>query len=245
MEYHHDGAAMKIRTVLAAACVICLSAARGAHAFDVTSVDLHLYLSGLKEARGPVVVEEHLVLSVSGPYRFVGAAFANEDWRTVHPFEVNRYGVFILAVPIPYGEATTVRYRLVLDGLWAADPVNPSAERDRGTGALMSLANLPQRPRSVLGVWDPAREGGASFYFEAEPGQRITVAGSFNGWDPFIHELDESEPGHYELSLELPPGEYFYVFVYRGERIADPLNRRLLFGADGRPVSAITIASSR
>jgi len=75
---------MRIRSVLIASSLFCLFAAQGALAFEVTSVNLHLYLSGLKEARAPAVVEEHLVLSVSGPYRFVGAAFANEDWNSVH-----------------------------------------------------------------------------------------------------------------------------------------------------------------
>ncbi|MBN2875512.1 MAG: hypothetical protein JXM71_10500 [Spirochaetales bacterium] len=183
-------------------------------------------------------------MSVAGAYRFVGAAFSYEGWGTVHSFEVNRYGVFILAVPVPYGDATMVRYRLVLDGLWAADPSNPEYERDQATGASMSLAHLPVRPRTVLGVWDPVDDEGVSFYFQADPGQRVTVAGSFNGWDPFIHELEETEPGSYWLKLSLSPGDYYYVFFYKGERIADPLNRRLLYGADGKPVSAITIASN-
>jgi hypothetical protein len=69
----------------------------------------------------------------------------------------------------------------------------------------------------------------------------VTVAGSFNAWDPFIHELYEIAPGVYELSLQLPPGEYHYVFVYRGNRVPDPLNRQLLYGADGRPVSGLSI----
>jgi len=235
---------MRFRTILAVTCVLCAVTTRGAYAFDVTSVNLHLYLSGLKTARAPAVVEGHLVLSAAGPYRFVGAAFSYEEWRSVHPFEINRYGVFVLAVPIPYGDAATVQYRLVLDGLWSADPSNPMVERDSATGAALSLAMLPERPKTVLGVWNPAGEGGATFYFRGEPGQRITVAGSFNGWDPFIHELEERSPGTYELWLNLPPGEHYYVFVYRGERISDPLNQKLLYGKDGRPVSAITIASA-
>ncbi len=227
------------------ALALCLVAGHEAHAFEVTSVKLHLYLSGLKQAQAPVVVEEHLVLSASGPYRFVGAAFSHEEWGSVHAFELNRNGVFVLAIPVPYGEALTVRYRLILDGLWAADPENPGIERDRVTGTALSLAQLPGRPRTVLGVWNPADDKGASFYFEGEPGQLVTVAGSFNGWDPFIHELVETVPGRYELQLLLPPGEYYYVFVYRGERIADPLNQRVVFGKDYRPISTFTVASSQ
>ncbi|OHD19068.1 MAG: hypothetical protein A2Y38_16825 [Spirochaetes bacterium GWB1_59_5] len=235
---------MRIRNIIVLVCLVSVGASRGAHAFEVTSVNLHLYLSGLKEARAPVVLEGHLILSAAGSYRFVGAAFSYEQWRSIHAFETNRYGVFVLAVPLPYGDASAVRYRLVLDGLWAADPVNPVSERDSATGAAMSMVMLPDRPRTVLGAWDPAGEGGASFFFKGAPGQRITVAGTFNGWDPFIHELEERAPGEYELWLDLPPGEHLYVFIYRGERIADPLNTKLLYGKDGRPVSAITIASA-
>lgn len=234
---------MSIGKVLTAALALALLPLSGASAFDITSVNLHLYLSGLKAAQPPVVVENYLVLSASGPYRHVGAAFSHEAWRSVHSFEINRYGVFVLAVPIPYGDESQVRYRLVLDGLWAADPVNPIVERDMATGASMSIARMPSRPRTVLGVWDPAGDGFATFYFEGEPGQRITVAGSFNAWDPFIHDLVEISKGRYELKLRLDPGEYYYVFMYRGERVADPLNSRLLYGRDGRPVSALTIAS--
>lgn len=232
-----------MRSRSALAITVLVLAARGAFAFDVTSVQLHLYLSGLKGAQAPVIVDNHLVLSARGPYRFVGAAFSHEGWRNVHPFEVNRNGVFVLAVPIPYGEETQVRYRLILDGLWAADPLNPAMYRDPSTGAAMSIARFPARPETVLGAWEPAGRERATFYFEGAPGQRVTVAGSFNAWDPFIHELAETSPGRYELELSLPPGEYYYVFFYKGEALADPLNRRLLYGKDGRTVSSLRIAA--
>lgn len=234
---------MRIRLVLAAACILSLLPLSDASAFDITSINLHLYIAGLKAAGAPLVVENYLVLSATGPYRHVGAAFSHEGWRNVHSFEVNRYGVFVLAVPIPYGDESMIRYRLVLDGLWAADPVNPRVDRDMATGASMSVASLPSRPRTLLGAWDPAGEGFATFYFEGEPGHRVSVAGSFNAWDPFIHDLVEISKGRYQLKLRLDPGEYYYVFMYKGERIADPLNSRLLYGRDGRPVSALTIAS--
>lgn len=232
---------MKRRIALILACVLGYVSVQAAHSFEVSSIGLHLHITGLKEARPPEVVEGHLVLSARGPYRFVGAAFSHEDWRTVHGYEKNLNGVFVLVVPLPYGEGMTTRYRLVVDGLWMADPVNPQRIRDPATGAALSYMQLPGRSRTVLGTWDPAGEGSATFHFNGDPGQRVTVAGSFNAWDPFIHELSEVAPGVYELTLQLPPGEYHYVFVYRGHRVPDPLNRQLLYSTDGRPVSGLNI----
>jgi len=233
---------MSTRPTLALACALCALCVTAASAFDVASTGLHLHLSGLKEARPPELVEGHLVLSAKGSYRYVGASFSHESWSTLHPFEKNYYGVFVLAIPLPYGDATTLRYRLVLDGLWAADPANPRRERDPATGLPVSLADLPARPRTVLGTWNPAGDGCATFYFTAEPGQRVTVAGSFNAWDPFVHEMTETAPGRYELRLALSPGVYYYYFVYRGQRLPDPLNSLWLYGEDGGTVSAITVA---
>ncbi len=229
----------RLTVIFAALCAgFALTAASAA---DVASLNLHLHLSGMKSAEPPHIVDNFLVLSASGPYRYVGASFAHEGWREIYRFEKNRYGVFVLAVPVPYGESRTVGYRLVLDGAWAADPVNPARLRDERTGAALSLAELPYRSSMVLGVWDPASSGSAHFVFHADAGQRVNVAGSFNAWDPFIHEMVETSPGLYELTIPLPAGEYHYAFVYKGERIPDPLNRRLKYGADGRAVSALII----
>ncbi len=234
---------MKPRLATILACSLALMSARPLAAFDVNSLQLHLHLAALTSAEPPAIVEEHLVLSVQGDYRFVGAAFSFEDWRTVHAFERNRSGVWVLAIPLPYGDPMTCAYRLQLDGLWVSDPSNPERARDAATGALVSVLRFPGRPRTVLGVWDPVDGRTATFWFEGEPGQRVTVAGSFNGWDPFIHELQEVAPGKYRLDLELGPGEHYYVFMYRGERVPDPLNGRLLYGRDGRVVSAITVSA--
>jgi 1,4-alpha-glucan branching enzyme len=210
-------------------------------AFEVDSVNLHLYLSGLDKAQAPVIIENNLVLSASGPYRFVGAAFSHEQWRKIHPFEINRNGIFILAIPIPYGEATSIQYRFIIDGLWTADPSNPDSVRDKDTGALLSIAHLPENSKTRLGTWNPGGEGCAMFYFQGQSGNRVTVSGTFNGWDPFIHDLIETSPGIYELTLKLVPGEYFYVFNYRGERISDPLNNVLFHDKFGRQVSSLVV----
>jgi anti-sigma factor RsiW len=52
---------------------------------------------------------------------------------------------------------------------------------------------------------------------------RVTVAGSFNGWDPEGMEL-RKEGGAWVVQLVLPPQTYEYMFVENGEEwVTDPL----------------------
>ena len=69
----------------------------------------------------------------------------------------------------------------------------------------------------------------------------ITVAGSFNGWDPFMYELKERTAGEYALVLPLPPGTYYYVFFHRGQRILDPNNHNRAYTRDGKIASKAVI----
>ncbi len=238
-----------IFTIFLAFCLL-----GSASAFEVESLNLHLYLVGITAAQPPAIVENHLVLSVQGVYRSVGASFSHENWVGVHGFEKNRNNVFVLALPLPFGSAKTVSYRMKLDGLWTTDPSNSRLYKDSQSGISVSLAEFPERPFTEHGIWNPgigstdgsvddSVEGSALFFFRGDPGERVCVAGSFNGWDPFLHELTEVQPGRYELRLDLQAGTYNYVFIYKGERIQDPLNSIVLYGKDGRPVSSVTIAS--
>jgi len=53
--------------------------------------------------------------------------------------------------------------------------------------------------------------------------ERVTVAGTFNGWDPEGTEM-RKEGGAWVLQLVLPPQTYEYMFVENGEQwVTDPL----------------------
>ena len=65
---------MRISIRMGVAVAILCAALRGVYAFDVVSLPLHLYLSGIDQVKAPTIVEHHLVLSAAGPYRYVGAA---------------------------------------------------------------------------------------------------------------------------------------------------------------------------
>lgn len=58
--------------------------------------------------------------------------------------------------------------------------------------------------------------------FSADPGCKVSVVGSFNGWDHEKTPLAEDDPGEYSVTLKLAPGAYEYKFVCNGRWQADP-----------------------
>jgi 1,4-alpha-glucan branching enzyme len=82
--------------------------------------------------------------------------------------------------------------------------------------SLMSCATLSNN--------EPARPMAVVFRLTAPDAQRVSVVGTFNGWDVHAHPLRGPDPnGLWSLSLSLPPGRYRYMFVVDGVRwVTDP-----------------------
>lgn len=61
------------------------------------------------------------------------------------------------------------------------------------------------------------------FEVEAEAGNTVAVAGTFNDWDVAKHPLkDNPGSGKYATTLALVPGRHEYKFVINGEWCIDP-----------------------
>ena len=205
---------------------------------------------------GPSVFENGVVFTASSSHQRVGISFAHEGFAKVHWFQqlmvprdhaelvteggrrsrrtVDPYmdsGIMFHVERIPPG-IRYLDYRLVIGGLWTVDPLNPVTVTSPA-GIALSRLRLPAEAQ-VAAAMPP---GIFQFNFRAAPGETVTVAGSFNNWDPFMYELREVSPGFYTLSLPLAPGRFQYVFFHRGEPIPDPSNARRLYSRDGRVVS--------
>ena len=141
-------------------------------------------------------------------------------------------GIMFHAAPIP-GNLKNMDYRMIIDGLWTTDPLNPLTVTSPA-GILESRFPLPEKPKTAAAAPDP---GTYIFSYRTLPGMTITVSGSFNNWDPFMYELRETSPGFYTLSLPLLPGRFQYAFFHRGELIPDPANPRSTYSREGRIVS--------
>lgn len=70
-------------------------------------------------------------------------------------------------------------------------------------------AEAPQPPRVVLDLANPAAK-------------QVSVAGSFNNWQPEKTPLAPAGNGRWESALNVEPGRYEYLFVVDGQWLPDP-----------------------
>ncbi len=90
-------------------------------------------------------------------------------------------------------------------------------------------ASVSQAPRTGAHQQSPyltylrrlmALETGKTVQFEiaVDPGSKVYVAGTFNGWNPNTHPLyHHPEDGVFRAALLLPPGTYEYKLVVNGD----------------------------
>jgi hypothetical protein len=221
-------------------------------AIDTESYQFINRLLAIREPGAPEIFDDGVIFTASSGYRRVGVSFAHEGFARVHWFErllkakdtltpreerskniADQYqdsGVLFHVYTVP-PEIRELEYRLVIDGLWTADPLNPRYRIDQKSGIVRSTITMPES-RKIPTAFD-GPPGTLTFNYQAPPGETVTVAGSFNGWDPFMYELRETAPGLYTLTLPLPPGIYHYVFYHRGRRILDPYNHDRAYTAEG------------
>jgi Glycogen recognition site of AMP-activated protein kinase len=229
---HHTNAVFLVRCALCACMVLCAGAA-----FGVNAQTLDIAVRSLAAAQAPRMVGDVLLLTLKPNVqtRFVGARFAHESWKVLHPYTVNENGVFVLDYAVPEG-IQEIRYKIVVDGLWMADPTNPTVETDE-LGNEFSVFTLEKEP--VRLIFNPRREpgGGITFIFRGTPGRRVCIAGDFNFWDPFVDTLAETSPGTYRITLRVPAGDHWYYFFTDGRRQLDRLNPETGVDPDGNIVS--------
>lgn len=226
-------------------------------AVDTESYQFIDYLLSLSKPGRPEVFEDGVIFTAPSSYRRVGIAFAHEGFAQVYWFRklllpkdnptpeeekkkqalYTDSGILFHVYTLPE-HIRELEYRLVIDGLWTSDPGNPEYRMD-ASGLIHSVVSVPDLAKSPS-TFD-APPGSLSFIYTGPPGESITVAGDFNGWDPFMYTLSEKTPGHYSLTLPLPPGTYQYVFFHRGQRLLDPHNPNRVYTKDGKIASVALI----
>lgn len=241
-------------------CALFALSAAGISALDTQSGNFMEYLLGLNGPSAPEVFEDAVIFTAPSGYRSVGVAFASENFAKIHRFvklmvpiddtaefdpaskvppEMLRDSGLLFYAYVPENPSGEIEYRLIIDGLWSADPVNRRKKADPVTGLELSVTDAPPPKRATSRA--DAETKTLTLCYRAESGEIVTVAGDFNGWDPFMYRLKEESPGFYSVSLPLPAGTWRYVFFHRGRRVPDPDNLNRVYSRNGTVVNVIEL----
>ncbi len=218
------------------------------------SVEYNALVSEISKPGAPVISGKYAVFTAPGNVRHTGIVFEHESYKKIHNFNRliirdefgeplrNENGTyadttlfFILEIP---PETTEIRYRIVRDGVWTADPFNPKSEYDITTGTKVSV--LPVEYYKIYET-SSEEEKYVRFVYQGKSGEKIRLAGSFNNWDPFMYEMKEVAQGKYELLLPLPKGTWYYAFFQGMTQIHDTSATEKVYTKDGRVASVITV----
>ena len=208
--------------------------------------ELDTLLHGIDKPGAPVVTDDYIIFTADTRHRFVGIAFDFEDYKVIHPFQIltqkddeeNVSRKHMFYVYKRQHKFTELRYRLVFDGLWTTDPLNPNKEYDENVNLFFSkLDNLG----SINVYTESPRNDFAHFIYKGESGQKIHLAGTFTNWDPWIYELTETSPGLYELELPQPAGKYYYSYYIGLTPVLDNTNPQKIYTQDGRSANILNV----
>ncbi len=205
------------------------------------SIDLNLHLQAYEEARPPEVFDDVIIFSYQPPSRvfIVGARFSHEKFEIFHPYMKNENGVYVLALPLP-PHGGVITYRLMVDSVWMPDPANPASVTNE-QGVVFSAFTYQKTAQTPLISPRLLGDGYVEFTVAGQPGELITIAGDFNGYNPFTQRLAETRPGVYGIKLKLLPGRHLYYFVLDGVPFIDPLNEHVVLDVDQKQLSVVTV----
>ena len=230
------------------AIVFCLLCALIAAQAEQAAIDTYTYgelVETIARADAPLITGKYIIFTAAGAARYVGIAFEHENFQSIHSFQRlyrsedtdTKKSILFYIMQIPE-EMRELRYRLVINGLWSTDPLNPEEVFDYSAGMSLSVLKIPYQKEYKTQV---ENNGRTRFVYQGDTGKKIYLAGTFNNWDPFMYLLEEVMPGRYELFLPLPKGVWYYAYFREGKQIPDTTNRQHVYMTDGRTASVIAV----
>ena len=123
---------------------------------DIESYDMEILVSQISGVREPTVIGDFIIFTAPVTSRHVGIAFDFENFRQIHsmqklvshdPDGKALDSVYFYILPLPKN-INQISYRLIVDGLWTVDPINPNSSYKN---------NLPECSKKI-----PAKKIGSS-----------------------------------------------------------------------------------
>jgi hypothetical protein len=225
-------------------CLLFLAVAVFAQADD--TYDREIIIAEINGIGAPYIRGAYIIFTAQVQSRYVGIAFDFEQFRVIHSYQRidtrdidNKVisSLYFYALKIP-DNVNSVSYKIITDGLWSVDPLNPNTKFDSSSNSVLSTVRVY---RDTTPVTRLEKQGLVHFVYQGQAGQKIQLGGTFTNWDPFIYEMKETSPGFYECRLPLLPGTYYYNFYKGMMTIIDPTNSSRTYTSDGRTASVIKV----
>ncbi len=209
------------------------------YAGEIESYNLQKKILITSDASEPQFIENYILFTfkTNEKVSFVGAAFDFDNYVKIYQYKKNPEGIYFLVINKP--EKENIKYRLIVDGLWIADPFNPDKIKQSNLVEL-SVLNIADKFSNEI-EYPHTAKGLTWFNYKGEEGKSVYLAGSFNKWDPFMYNMIEKRPGEYSISLKLPQGNYNYYFIVNGKIIPDIRNPNILWDKNYREISSYTV----
>lgn len=246
---------MKKLNLFLACAIFCAGASFAAKEKDVPLVESKYsfkYRETAQKLRGPKEPFEQdglIVFSAQEEPHYVGIAFDFENFQKIHPFqkriildedgEKDRAWYFYILEEYP--KTDKILYRLIIDGLWTTDPMNPKQHYDETTGIRLSQIDVRREYEIATSVKTSSNGKSVHFVYKGKSGQNVRVAGTFSNWDSWIYRLAETSRGFYELTLPMNEGTYYYVYCIGTKEFPDLTNHERAIKDGGKAVSKIIV----
>ena len=94
---------------------------------------------------------------------------------------------------------------------------------------------------SRTGTRAGSREETVELKLTAPKARSVSVAGTFNGWDPRSNTLSKESGGTWRACLSLSPGRYEYRFIVDGQWQEDPAAKESAFNPYGGRNSVLIV----
>ena len=208
--------------------------------------EYNLTLTDISGVKAPYISNNFIVFTAPVTANSIGIAFDFEEFRKIHYFQLKKnygyegevtssYYFYILEMP---KKLSRVCYRVIIDGLWTVDPLNPNIFFNEKENYSLSYIDLPP---AEIEITEKLDNGLTHFVCHAETGKKIRLGGTFTNWDSWIYEMKEIEPGKYVIDIPLHAGTYYYSYYSGITPFLDTTNPSRGYSSDGRVVSCITI----
>ncbi|MCQ2591587.1 MAG: isoamylase [Treponema sp.] len=213
---------------------------------EYTPFELDSLIHEIEKPSAPIITDDYIIFTADVNHRNVGIAFDFENYKIVHPYKLlattdidgTKTNKHLFYCYERQHKLTTIKYRLIIDGLWTTDPLNPNKIYDDNVNLYFSFI---EDPASIIKNTGKTKDDTVHFVYKGEKGLRLNLAGTFTNWDPWIYELKETSPGFYELNLPLPTGKYYYNYYVGLTPIEDNTNPDKVYSPDGRTASVIVV----